>query len=150
MNLFSRKNLNHLDKEEKFVAIDQFSVISGSEPEEEQEYPVTETKRKDLYYPNPALFRRLIEGTSLDRRKKVDYTEKEISDRDLKHAEVVVPQKTTQIKSVFKSHKSDQPERSEVAGPKKKFINRDRRRRLGHVVHEVLGYPEKQLPSQTD
>lgn len=150
MNLFSKRNLNHLEKEEKFIAIDQFSVIAGSEPEEEQEYSVTEIKRKDLYYPNPALFRRLIEGTSLDRRKKVDHSEEEMMDTGAERTEIVLPKKSTQMKGISISSKSDKHEIPVISGNKKKFINKVRRSRLGHVVHEVLGYPEKQLHSKTD
>lgn len=145
MNLFHKKTNNPLEKEEKLVDLDKFKVISESE---EKTYTGVDIKGKGLYYPNPALFRRLIEGTTLDRRKNVEIEQK--NDKvGGEQKDMILPKNSMKFEKVKALKRRESKNTSDKSGQKKKFIYKERKR-LGHIVHEVLGYPEKHSYSNPD
>ena len=100
-------------------------------------------QKDDINYPNPELFRRLIEGTSFDRRTEILPKKHATNKED----EQTLPKKPkySQVVSEINNKKihGTKPcmNKSEK---KKKFINKERENRLVNIVNEVLGHSQKQ------
>lgn len=138
MNLFHKKSDNYFLKEEEITELNQYTEI----PESEQKVSsgTGEIKEKSLYQPNPALFRRLIEGTSFDQRKRVeeDQYQNKIDQEPIKMIQFT-NKPSIEIPTVSK--KEEYKISSSPSLNRKKFIKKERENRLGNLVHEVLGYP---------
>lgn len=96
---------------------------------------------RNCNYPNPELFRRLLEGTSFDRRTGIELKQEKRKEADLQKE---IP--NTQSKQVsekfpnYVQHKQRTPIfNKDMPLRRKKFINKERESRLGHIVFEVLG-----------
>jgi len=140
MNLFRKEVINHFEKEVEIENQDQYQEMSYSE---ERISNRTDKQEKELYYPNPALFRRLIEGTSFDRRIRVE-PEQQINKTEDGQRAAIPPKNSIVFKNTPLFQKSHQKkETTDKSGKRKKFINKERENKLGHLVHDVLGYPEK-------
>ncbi len=140
MNLFHKKTTSHVEKEEEFT--DKFKYQALPDSEETGSAGVG-NKERGLYHLNPSLFRRLIEGTSLDRRKKIK-TEEQITRTEQKQAVAINSQKNIVSKRTPALKKVEKKVFIDAAGKRKKFINKERENKLGNIVKEILGYPKKQ------
>ena len=147
MDFFSQSKVSHLEEEEekKTVPYHQYLKIPELKDTISNE---TDIRGKSSYYPNPALFRRLIEGTSFDHRTKKEAREDEGKERTESEG---VPTASTQpylYRKKASSRKMVQKKEEKTintssSSKKKQFIVKERKR-LGNIVHEVLGYPQSQ------
>jgi hypothetical protein len=139
MNLFNKKKISHFKKEEESVDFDQYQ--NRSEAEEtllaENGIPV-----RNSYYPNPALFRRLIEGTSFDQRIRVE-EKREIAQIEVEQTDIIHSKNNIAFERKHGIRKDLKEVPTGASVKKKKFIKKERKR-LGNIVHEVLGYPQRQ------
>lgn len=145
MDFFTKTKIHQFDDEEKSAPFDQYLKI----PELKENISAeTDMQEKNTYYPNPALFRRLIEGTSFDHR-----TRKEEKEEEQRSSTGVEDAATGAVHSYLKKKKESskrtvqkrvkKEENVSSSSKKKQFIVKERKR-LGNIVHEVLGYPQDQ------
>jgi len=100
-------------------------------------------QKDDINYPNPALFRRLIEGTSFDRRTEI-LPKKQATNKDDEKT-MQKKQKYSQVVTEINNKKIHETKPCmNKSDKKKKFINKERESRLGNIVNEVLGHSQKQ------
>ena len=140
MNLFQKKTVNHSEKKEDFTDSDELKIMSDPE---KMVSTGDYNQGKDSYYLDPLLFRRLIEGTSYDRRPKIE-TEEEITRTKNKDRTVIIPQKSIDFKRMPVLKRDEKKVSLNTNSKIKKFINKERENKLGHIVHEIMGYPKKQ------
>jgi hypothetical protein len=94
-------------------------------------------------YPDPELLRRLLEGTSYDRRKKIELKQETKKETAPKQATIIHPQIRNEVEELPDNMKHEQgipylPAKN-MPLKRKKFINKEREKRLGYIVYEVLG-----------
>jgi hypothetical protein len=91
-------------------------------------------------YPNPELFRRLIEGTSFDRRTGIELKQEIRKEIDKKETPNTQSKEIPENYPNYREHKQGIPIfNKDLSSKRKKFINEKRENRLSHIVYEVLG-----------
>jgi len=139
MNLFPKKITYHDENEMKIEEDAQYQ----KEPDSGRTNCTEKYNREvNSYYPDPELFRRLIEGTSWDRRTKITSEQKITKIKD-KGTDLIQPQNKQIFKKIPTLKINEQKTSIKAASKRKKFINKERENRLGHIVYEVLGHPQK-------
>jgi hypothetical protein len=91
-------------------------------------------------YPNPELFRRLIEGTSYDRRKGIELEQEKRKEINLqKEIPNIQSRQVPEFPNYSENKQGISMLNENISLKRKKFINKKRESRLGHIVYEVLG-----------
>lgn len=141
MNIFQRKSVNIPDNGNGKNILEQFEISNDWEesyvPDEKKDTTV-----KKNYCPNAELFRRLIEGTSFDRRinKKIEPVEKPIKLKEPSNKHITAKQHPkADIKLSIRKTKNE-INLSQPIKPltKKKFINEKAQKRLEHITNNVF------------
>jgi len=115
-----------------------------SEPELEEELSSENNNQKDdTDYPNPELFRRLIEGTSFDRRTEI-LPEKQATNKEDEQTIPKKPKYNQVVPEITNKKIHETKPCMNKSDKKKKFINKERENKLGNIVNEVLGHSQKQ------
>jgi len=115
-----------------------------SEPELEEELSSENNNQKDdTDYPNPELFRRLIEGTSFDRRTEI-LPEKQATNKEDEQTMPKKPKYSQVVTGITTKKIHETKAYMNKTAKKKKFINKERENRLGNIVYEVLSHSKKQ------
>ena len=140
MNIF-RKHIKKIDE----------NGIEEEELTQNQNEPVLEkalskehnNQENNSDYPDPELLRRLIEGTSFDRRTKIELKKGKKEETAPKQDAITHPKITHEFESLPDYMKDERKMPSlpakNMSLKRKKFINKEREKRLGNIVYEVLG-----------
>jgi hypothetical protein len=91
-------------------------------------------------YPNPELFRRLIEGTSYDRRKGIELKQEKRKEINLqKEIPNIQSRQVPEFPNYSENKQGISTLNENISLKRKKFINKERESRLRHIVYNVLG-----------
>ena len=139
MNIFRKIIKKDNENEIKEGESEGYPFESGIEEELSSE---NNHQKDDINYPNPELFRRLIEGTSFDRRTEIlpkkqanNKEDEQTMPKKPKYSQVVIAINNKKIHETKRCmNKNDK---------KKKFINKERENRLVNIVNEVLAHSQK-------
>lgn len=141
MNIFQRKAVSVPDSGNGKKNLEQFEISNDWEesyvPDEKKDTTV-----KKNYCPKAELFRRLIEGTSFDRRinKKIESVEKPIKLKEPSNKHIPAqqhPKADTKL-SIKKTKNEINLSQSMKSLTKKKFINEKAQKRLEHITNNVF------------
>jgi hypothetical protein len=138
MNIF-RKHVKNYDENE--IKGEGSTELHADTIPEESLSAKNVIQENNTNYPNPELLRRLLEGTSFDRR-----TGFKLKQEGKKEANPQKETPNTQSKKIpekFPNYREDKQGipilNKDLSSKRKKFINKERESRLGHIVYEVLG-----------
>ena len=135
----------------KIIKKDNENEIKAGESEgypfetelEEKLSPENNNQKDDINYPNPELFRRLIEGTSFDRRTEI-IPEKQTNNKEDEQTVPMKPKYSQVVTGITTKKIHETKVYMNKTAKKKKFINKERENRLGNIVYEVLSHSKKQ------
>ena len=139
MNIFRKIIKEDNENEKKVLESEKYQIESELEDKLSSE---NNHQKDDITYPNPELLRRLIEGTSFDRRTEILPKKQATNKVD----EKTIPKKTkySQVVTEISNQKIHETKvYMNKSDKKKKFINKERESRLGNIVNEVLRHPQK-------
>ena len=135
MNLFRKKTINIFNNE------GQSKEKSVEHEENTREIKLTSSgsniEESNTVNPNPELFRKLIEGTSFDHRKK----EKDKKEEFYRENNGIYKDKNKPDKDV-PSERLPFTKNIEI---KRKFINKKSEKRLENIINEVFKYNEEEF-----
>jgi hypothetical protein len=139
MNLFHKKVINYPDNGNGKNKVEQQYEINI---DWEESYSVDEKKdtpTKESYCPSAELFRRLIEGTSFDRRisNKIEEPEMPVKSESPDLTNIPSQQELPAVK-ISPVKKIENKTNSYKPLKKKKFISNKEQSRLEHVVKKVF------------
>jgi hypothetical protein len=138
MNIF-RKHIKNYD--EKEVKVEESTDVHADTIPEESLSAKNITQENNINYPNPELLRRLLEGTSFDRR--TGFKLKQEGEKEANSKKEMPNNQSKQVTEKFpdyREYKQGNPKiNKDISFRRKKFINKERESRLGHIVYEVLG-----------